>query len=100
MSTSANGASRTDAAPNVSEFQRKDSSFRHTVSADPNADFPAQRNRYHLYVSLGCPWAHRTVIVKRMKGLDDVIPHTVVDCHLDRSKVANDAHVSVRCART
>ena len=67
------------------EFKRKESSFRHTISADPTADFPAQPNRYHLYVCLACPWAHRTLIVKRMKGLDGVISHTCVDWFLDSS---------------
>ena len=67
------------------EFKRKQSSFRNTISADPAAEFPAQPGRYHLYVCLACPWAHRTLIVKRMKGLDGVIGHTCVDYFLDKA---------------
>jgi glutathionyl-hydroquinone reductase len=65
-------------------FQRKDSSFRDFISSAPGSRFPPAANRYHLYVSLACPWAHRTLIVKRLKGLDAVIGHTVVDWFLDR----------------
>ena len=85
MSATSNGTSHTDSATDQSDFKRKDPVFRHHVSADPNGDFPAQPHRYHLYVSLACPWAHLTLVVKRMKGLDAVIAHTVVDCHLERS---------------
>ena len=67
------------------EFKRKESGFRNFISADPNSDYPAQPNRYHLYVCLACPWAHRTLIVKKMKGLDAVISHTCVDYYLDHT---------------
>ena len=40
--------------------------------------YPAEPGRYHLYVGMGCPWAHRTLVVRALKGLDDVIPVTVV----------------------
>ncbi|KAI9100581.1 glutathione S-transferase omega-like 2 [Phlyctochytrium arcticum] len=55
------------------EFRRQVSSFRDAVSTEPGAKFPAEKGRYHLYVSLACPWAHRTLIVRALKGLDDVI---------------------------
>jgi putative glutathione S-transferase len=61
------------------EFQRQDDAFRHWVRAEPNADFPAQTGRYHLYVSLACPWAHRTIIVRKLKGLESAIGMTIVD---------------------
>lgn len=48
-------------------------------SADGSSGFPAESNRYHLYVSLACPWAHRTLIVRKLKGLDNIISCTVVD---------------------
>ncbi len=60
-------------------FQRKESGFRDWIDADPSARFPAQPGRYRLYVSLACPWAHRALIVRRLKGLEAMIPVTVVD---------------------
>jgi putative glutathione S-transferase len=60
-------------------FVRQDSVFRQAVTADGSPGYPAESGRYHLYVSLACPWASRTVIVRRLKGLEDAIPMTVVD---------------------
>ncbi|CAB4483027.1 glutathione S-transferase omega-like 2 [Rhizophagus irregularis DAOM 181602=DAOM 197198] len=60
------------------EFRRKASSFRNTISKDPNAIYTAEKDRYHLYVSWACPWAHRTVIVRSLKGLDNLIGLSVV----------------------
>jgi len=65
------------------EFIRAESSFRNRISSDPNSKFPAQRGRYHLYVSYACPWAHRTLIVRNLKGLEDVITFDVVSPLLD-----------------
>ena len=53
-----------------------------TLSADGSSGFKAESGRYHLYVSLACPWAHRTLIVRKLKGLEDVISVDVVDWHL------------------
>lgn len=78
-------ASITDWVPTDSktgEFHRAPSSFRHTISSQPGAQFPPEPNRYHLYVSLACPWAHRTLIVRALKGLDSLIPIHVVHWHL------------------
>ena len=61
------------------EFVRKDSSFRQWVKADGSTLFNPEKNRYHLYVSLACPWAHRTLIFRKLKKLDDVISVSVVD---------------------
>jgi len=60
-------------------FQRQESRFGDWVSADGSTAFPAVAGRYHLYVSWACPWAHRTVIGRRLKGLEDVIGLSVVD---------------------
>lgn len=40
--------------------------------------FPAERRRYHLYISLACPWAHRVLIMRKLKGLEDLIGFSVV----------------------
>ncbi len=61
------------------EFQRQEDAFRNWVRADGSTPFAPEPGRYHLYVSLACPWAHRTVITRKLKGLDDVIGLTVVD---------------------
>lgn len=66
------------------EFVREDAGFRHWVTADGGPGpagqqgFPAASGRYHLYVSLACPWAHRTLIVRQLKGLAPHIGVTVV----------------------
>src|ERR1700712_551435 len=60
-------------------FVRQDSVFRDRVTADGSSGFPAASGRYHLYVSLACPWAHRAVIIRELKGLQDAIDVTVVD---------------------
>ncbi len=60
-------------------FHRAKSIFHCRVSDD---GFPAEANRYHLYVSLACPWAHRTLIFRRLKGLEEIIPVTVVHPHM------------------
>ena len=61
------------------EFTRQADAFREWVTADGRSGFPAAAGRYHLYVSLACPWAHRTIIVRKLKQLEDVIGMTVVD---------------------
>jgi putative glutathione S-transferase len=66
------------------EFVRWESGFRHWVTPDgspgPSGEggFPAEPGRYHLYVSYACPWAHRTLIVRALKGLAGLIPVSVV----------------------
>ena len=60
-------------------FVRQGDAFREWVTADGRSGFPAQAGRYHLYVSLACPWAHRTIIVRALKGLEDAVGMSVVD---------------------
>jgi glutathionyl-hydroquinone reductase len=60
-------------------FKRQDDAFRDWVKADGSSDYPAESGRYHLYVSLACPWACRTIIVRKLKGLERAIGMTVVD---------------------
>ena len=52
------------------KFERKDSSLRDFVRADGSTRFGPEAGRYHLYVSLACPWAHRTIMVRRLKKLE------------------------------
>ena len=60
-------------------FVRQSSAFRDRVTADGSSGYPAVAGRYHLYVSLACPWAHRAIIVRELKGLGDAIGMTIVD---------------------
>jgi putative glutathione S-transferase len=55
------------------QFKRVDSSFRSRVTADGSSGFKAEAGRYHLYVAHGCPWAHRTLIYRALKGLEDIV---------------------------
>ena len=61
------------------EFERQEDAFRDWVTPDGGSGYPAVAGRYHLYVSLACPWAHRTIIVRRLKQLEKLIGMTVVD---------------------
>src|SRR6516164_1661506 len=61
------------------EFERQDDAFRDVVSADGSSGYPAAAGRYHLYISLACPWASRTLIVRNLKQIQDTIGVTVVD---------------------
>jgi putative glutathione S-transferase len=60
-------------------FQRQRYSIRDRITADGSSGFKAEPGRYHLYVSLACPWAHRSVLVRKLLGLEDVISLSVVD---------------------
>ncbi len=61
------------------EFQRQEDAFRDWVSTDGSTPYRAEAGRYHLYASLACPWASRTIIVRHLQGLENVIGMTVVD---------------------
>jgi putative glutathione S-transferase len=60
-------------------FLRQEDAFRGWVRADGSGPFPLEAGRYQLYVSLACPWAHRTIIVRRLRGLEAAVGMTVVD---------------------
>ena len=74
-----------DTDKNKGEFRRQDSGFRNWLTTDGTAGptgtegFKAEKGRYHLYVSLACPWAHRTLIFRALTQLEDYIDVTVVD---------------------
>lgn len=69
-------------------FVRKAPQFRNWITSDgsagPSGDggFKAETDRYHLYVSLACPWAHRTLIFRTLKGLEEIIPISVVHWYM------------------
>jgi len=73
-----------DTKSSQGRFIRSDAQFRNWVTADGGAGpsgtggFKAEAGRYHLYVSLACPWAHRTLIMRRLKGLEAMVPVSVV----------------------
>jgi putative glutathione S-transferase len=61
------------------EFTRQADAFRHYVTSTGSSGYPAEAGRYHLYVSWACPWAHRTIIVRKLKRLEGIIGLTAVD---------------------
>ncbi len=74
--TTAQFSAETNAA---GAFVRQEYSIRDRITADGSSGFPAEAGRYHLYVSLACPWAHRAIIVRRLLGLESTISMSVVD---------------------
>jgi len=60
-------------------FVRPASAFRGQVAAEPGAEFPAAAGRYHLFIAPSCPWAHRTAIARRLKGLDAAVGLTLAE---------------------
>ena len=60
------------------KFIRPVTTFRNKITADGSSGFKAEAGRYHLYISWACPWAHRTAIMRKLKGLEDVIGMSVV----------------------
>jgi putative glutathione S-transferase len=61
------------------EFHRQEDLFREWISTDGSAPYATAADRYYLYVSLACPWASRTIIFRKLKGLEDAIGMTIVD---------------------
>ncbi len=62
----------------VGEYIRPESQFRNAISTAPNATYPPAAGRYKLYVGWGCPWAHRTLVVRALKGLEEAIAVSIV----------------------
>src|SRR5271170_3838128 len=79
---------RPDDAASDGRFKRPDTVFRNWITPDGTpgptggGGFAAEAGRYHLYVSLACPWAHRTLIMRKLKGLESAITLSVVDLFL------------------
>ncbi len=77
-----------DTSASKGRFERSKAQFRHWITADGSAGssgeagFKAEKGRYHLYVSLACPWANRTLIFRKLKGLEDYITVSVVHWHM------------------
>lgn len=67
-----------DTSSTGGEFVRTDAQFRNTISNEAGAEYPAEADRYHLFVSLACPWAHRTLILRKLKKLEHVIGVSIV----------------------
>ncbi len=86
-----------DTSKSGGKFERSESHFRNWVTADGSAGptgeggFKAEPDRYHLYVSLACPWAHRTLIFRKLKGLDDLIPVSIVHSYMGEEGWSFDA---------
>ncbi|MEM1317630.1 MAG: glutathione S-transferase family protein [Pseudomonadota bacterium] len=81
------------------KFERSEALFRNWVTADGSAGpsgeggFEAEAGRYHLYISHACPWANRTAIFRKLKGLDDLIDVSVVDWYMaDRGWTFDPKH--------
>lgn len=71
-----------DTAKNGGAFKRESAQFNQAIEADAEALFAAEKGRYHLYVSLACPWAHRTLIFRTLKKLQDYISVSIVHPHM------------------
>ncbi len=67
-----------EAADTGGRYVRARSGFREAITADGAGDFPAEAGRYHLFVAHACPWAHRTAIFRRLKGLEDAVSLSAV----------------------
>jgi len=63
-------------------FQRPNTTFRDHITADGSSGFKAEAGRYHLYISYACPWAHRTLLMRSLKKLQDAVSISVVDCFM------------------
>jgi len=79
-----------DTGKSGGRFERQESAFRNWVTVDGSAGpsgesgFKAEPGRYHLYVSLACPWAHRTLIFRKLKGLEEITPISIVHWHMGK----------------
>ncbi|EGJ31482.1 putative glutathione S-transferase [Moorena producens 3L] len=65
-------------------FMRNPTKFRNWIRADGSTDYKPASGRYHLYISYACPWAHRTLIMRTLKGLEEAITLSIVDPLMDK----------------
>jgi len=83
-----NWTQKDEFAEDDGKFKREDSAFRNWITADGGSGpdgqeaVKAEAGRFHLYVSYACPWAHRALIFRHLKGLEDLIPVSVVHPHM------------------
>ena len=68
-----------DTASSGGEFIRQQSQYRNRISSKAGSQYQAEAGRYHLYVSLACPWAHRTLILRQLKQLENIVSVSVVE---------------------
>jgi len=77
-----------DTKASKGRFVRSEAQFRNWITPDGSAGpsgkagFKAEPDRYHLYVSLACPWAHRVLIYRKLKGLEDMLPYSAVNAYM------------------
>ncbi|KJH72920.1 glutathione S-transferase family protein [Aliterella atlantica] len=76
---------RRDQEDEQGKFVRPSTTFRDKITADGSSGFKAEPGRYHLYISWACPWAHRTALTRRLKGLEDVVGLSVVAAEIDQN---------------
>ncbi|RLM59698.1 glutathione S-transferase family protein [Halobellus sp. Atlit-31R] len=82
MNMLVDGEWRTDAYQTTNErgeFDRQETTFRDWIRDDPDAEYPAESGRYHVYISRACPWAHRVAMTRRLLGLEDDISLSIVE---------------------
>lgn len=77
--------SRREQSDREGNFVRPQTTFRNEITADGSSGFKAESGRYHLYISWACPWAHRTAIMRKLKGLESAISLSVVDPEIDQN---------------
>ena len=77
--------SERDQEDDKGRFIRPSTTFRHQITADGSSGFKAEPGRYHLYISWACPWAHRTAIMRKLKGLEEAIGLSVVAPEIDQN---------------
>jgi putative glutathione S-transferase len=76
---------RRDQEDEQGRFIRPSTTFHHKITADGSSGFKAEPGRYHLYISWACPWAQRTAILRKLKGLEDAIGLSVVAAEIDQN---------------
>lgn len=92
-----------DTSKSGGRFIRADAQFRNWVTADGTpgpsgrGGFKAEAGRYHLYVSLACPWANRTMIFRSLNGLEDMISVSVVHWYMGENGWRSGCHSSATC---